>query len=164
MDSNPEALTGLHHIGISVQDVNRSVAFWSAFLGVQSKWRRRLDGPYLGDLTGYQGIEIEAAFIELPNGTLLEILEYQTEAKVPNPETTANPGNVHICLGTDDIAAVWERAIRAGARPVSPGPVAITTGPNEGTVACYLRDPDGITIELFQLPTPEEPTGCWSPR
>ena len=40
-----------------------------------------------------------------------------------------------------------------GARPVSEAPITITSGPNIGACAAYLRDPDGITIELFEVPS-----------
>jgi hypothetical protein len=38
---------------------------------------------------------------------------------------------------------------RLGVEFCSP-PVAITAGANRGGFTCYLRDPDGITLELFQ--------------
>ena len=31
-------------------------------------------------------------------------------------------------------------------------PVMIDCGPNKGAKVAYLRDPDGITVELFQKP------------
>ncbi len=140
----------VHHIGITVRDVGRSLGFWRSFLGVEPRWRRVLDAPYLGLVTGYPGVEVDAAVIDLPGGQILEILNYLVDDKTPNPPETANPGNVHICVETEDIDASWERAVRSGAAPISPGPVEITHGPNKGVKACYLRDPDGITVELFQ--------------
>lgn len=147
-------LRRLHHLGVTVADVGRSAAFWSAFLGVEPRWRRVLDGEYLGGITGYRGIHLDAAVIDLPggDGAVLEILEYLIPDKHPNPPDTANPGNVHICLAVDDIGAMRERALACGAVPVSPGPVEVTVGPNAGARACYLRDPDGITLELLQPP------------
>ena len=142
-------LRRVHHIGITVRDVGRSLEFWRSFLGIEPRWRQILDAPYLGRVTGYPGVEIDAAVIELPGGVILEILDYQVDGKAPNSPATANPGNVHICIETDDIDAMWERAVDSGATPVSPGPVEITAGPNTGVRACYLRDPDGITLELF---------------
>lgn len=140
----------VHHIGITVRDVDRSLGFWESFLGTPPRWRRVLDAPYLGLVTGCPGVSMNAAVIDLPGGQVLEILDYRVDGKAPNPPDTANPGNVHICVETDDIDALWDRAVAAGAAPVSPGPVLVTEGPNEGVKACYLRDPDGITVELFQ--------------
>ncbi len=150
-------LSRMHHIGITVTDVDRTLAFWGEFLGEEAKWHRILDGEYLGTITGYRGIHIDGAMIELPSGLILEALNYLTDDRTPNPPETANPGNVHICIETDDIDLAWQRAIDAGAVPTSPGPTPITVGPNTGARAGYLRDPDGITLELFQLP-PEATT------
>lgn len=144
----------VQHIGMSVRDVSRTVEFWRRFAGVEPAWEKVLDGPYLGDVTGYPGVHLDAAMIELPGGTWLEILDYRVADKEPNDMSTANPGNVHLCLRVGDIDAVWDRAMAAGATAISPGPVEVSEGPNRGAKACYLREPDGITIELFQ-PRPE---------
>jgi hypothetical protein len=98
-------------------------------------------------------VSIEAAFVDLPGGVILELLEYRVDSRERNPEATANPGNVHLCLLVDDARAWWERAVELGARPVVPeGPVDIDAGPNRGARAAYLRIHDGITLELFQPP------------
>ena len=133
--------TGVHHIGMSVADLDAALAFWEPFLGV----------PYLGRHVGYPGIAIRAAFIDLPGGNTLELLDYQEPGKAQNAEATANPGNVHLCLAVGDADDVWRQAVACGARPiVAEGPVLIDAGPNEGAKAAYLRIHDGITLELFQ--------------
>lgn len=146
----------LYHIGISVHDVERSVQFWRRLTGAEPLWRKVLDGSYLADVTGYPGIAIDAAMIELPDGPCLEILDYRVSRKTPNDMSTANPGNVHLCFRVTDIVVSWNRALDAGATPISPGPVPITEGPNCGASACYMRDPDGVTIEFFE-PAPRDP-------
>ncbi len=147
--------SGLHHIGMSIADLETALAFWESFLGAPARWRTTLDRPYLGRVVGYPGIAIRAAFVDLPGGNTLELLDYQLPHKQPNPEATANPGNVHLCLRVDDAAIAWRRAVDAGARPVDPdGPVNIDGGPNKGARAAYLRIHDGITLELFQPPKP----------
>ena len=148
----PPELEAIHHIGITVESVETTLAFWKSFLGVEPRWRQILDGPYLPDVTGYPGINLDASFIDLPGGIVLEILDYQVADKSPNDMATANPGNVHICFRVNDIDSAWQRAMDSGATPTSPGPVEVTIGPNQGAKACYLRDPNGITIELFQPP------------
>lgn len=147
-----ESIGVVQHIGMSVLDVGRTVEFWRRFAGVEPAWRKVLDRPYLGEITGYRGVHLDAAMIELPGGTWLEILDYRSD-KTPNDMSTANPGNVHLCLRVSDIDAVWDRAMAAGATAISPGPVDVSDGPNRGAKACYLREPDGITIELFQPPS-----------
>ena len=143
----------VHHVGMSVADLDAALDFWRRFLGIEPRWRTTLDRPYLGRHVGYPGVRIDAAFVDLPGGIVLELLDYDVDGKEPNSDATANPGNVHLCLLVDDCGAAWERAVAAGARPVVPeGPVDVDGGPNRGARAAYLRIHDGISLELFQPP------------
>ena len=142
--------TAVHHVGMSVASLDDALAFWEAFIGVPARWRTVLDRPYLGRHVGYPGIRIAAAFVDLPGGGTLELLDYRA-ARQALPDATANPGNVHLCLEVEDAAAAWRHAVACGARPVVPeGPVDIDGGPNLGAKVAYLRIHDGITLEIFQ--------------
>jgi catechol 2,3-dioxygenase-like lactoylglutathione lyase family enzyme len=143
----------VHHVGMSVASIDAALAFWEPFLGVPARWRTMLDRPYLGEHVGIPGVAITAAFIDLPGGAILELLDYQVPGKSTNPDATANPGNVHLCLAVEDALTAWHHAVACGARPVRPdGPVEVDGGPNKGARAAYLRIHDGITLELFQRP------------
>ena len=91
------------------------MAFWTEVLDVEPLWVRLLDGTYLGDITGYDGIHLEAAMLPLPGGGRLEIVQYLLDDRAVNSDATANVGNVHICLQTDDIDEQFRRAVAAGA-------------------------------------------------
>lgn len=145
----------LIHIGMTVSDLQASLKFWRDFLGIEPVWTRVLDGEYLADVTGYPGVSLDAAILKLTDGTMLELLHYRDEQTSQNDMGTANPGNVHIALRVDDIDAAWQRVIAAGGSPRSPEPTLVTSGPNTGARAGYVRDLDGISLELFQSP-PEE--------
>lgn len=143
-------LEGMHHVGCSVADLERSVAFWERLLGVEARFRGRLDRPYLGQSVGYPGVAIEAAMIDLPGGGMLELLDYEVPKSV-NPAERANPGNVHLCLRVSDADAAWRAAVDAGARPTrAEGPVQVDAGPNRGARVAYFHDPDGISFEIYQ--------------
>ncbi|MBV8080695.1 MAG: VOC family protein [Actinobacteria bacterium] len=149
----PHTATRVHHVGMSVANLDDALAFWRQFLGVEPKWRTTLDRPYLSTHLGYSNLSIDAAFLDLPGGIVLELLDYQLDGKVQNSDATANPGNVHLCLEVDDARAAWDRAVAAGATPVVPeGPIEVDGGPNRGARASYLRIHDGISIEFFQPP------------
>lgn len=139
---------------MTVSDLSAALDFWQRFLPVQVRWRTTLDRPYLGRNVGYPGVRIDAAFVDFPDGTVLELLDYQDVERTPIPEQSANPGHNHFCLAVDDIDAACERAIAAGARMVYPdGPQEIDGGPNRGARAVYLRiPPDDASVELFQPP------------
>ncbi|MCB1500309.1 MAG: VOC family protein [Bauldia sp.] len=148
-------ITRTHHVGMSVADIEAALGFWEKLLGHPARWRTVLDKPYLARHVGYPGIVIDAAFIDLPGGTVLELLQYRTDDKAALPDATANPGNVHICLAVEDCGVAWRRAVELGARPIVPeGPVEVTHGPNAGARVAYLRVHDGITLEFYQAPAP----------
>ncbi len=156
-DSSLPALTAtrVHHIGMSVASLDRALAFWEPFLGAKARWRMLLERHYLGRHVGYPGVKIDAAFVDLPGGAILELLDYRVEGKRQGDEGTANPGNVHICINVEDTRSAWKRAVALGARAVVPdGPVEVDAGPNKGAVVAYLRVHDGITLELYQ-PAPK---------
>ncbi len=48
--------------------------------------------------------------------------------------------------------AAHAHAVDCGATPVSHRPIDVAAGPRAGTRLAYLRDPDGVTIELVQEP------------
>ncbi|MDX6580187.1 MAG: hypothetical protein QOJ47_1736 [Gaiellales bacterium] len=142
---------GIHHSGISVGDLDVALAFWESFLGTKARFRGRLDRPYLAASVGYPGVAIDAALIDLPDGRMIELLDYQVEGRERQPDDSFHPGHTHTCLTVSDCNEAWRRAVGAGAIPRNPdGPVAVDAGPNKGALVCYLRLPDGNSLELFQ--------------
>jgi catechol 2,3-dioxygenase-like lactoylglutathione lyase family enzyme len=141
----------LDHVGFAVSDLDRSSQFYTALLGEEPFLRKIWDVPYLGEFVGYPGATLDAAFWHLPNGVVLELLQYLD----PSPGTvdmeTYNAGNAHLCLQTDDLAAEFQRLADITVFRCD-HPVDIPFGPYKGGRVAYFRDPDGITIELIQLP------------
>jgi catechol 2,3-dioxygenase-like lactoylglutathione lyase family enzyme len=146
-----DIVLGIHHSGISVGDLDTALAFWEQFLGTKARFRGRLDRPYLARSVGYPGVAIEAALIDLPDGRMVELLDYQVEGRERQPDDSFHPGHTHTCLAVSDCDEAWRRAVGAGAIPRSPeGPVEVDSGPNKGARVCYLRLPDGNSLELYQ--------------
>lgn len=149
-ETRASALCTVHHVGVSVADLERSIAFWQRLLGTSPRNRQLLDGPMVGVLVGYEGVRIDSCWFDLPGGTALELLQYLDRPEPPYEEGTAHPGNVHLCLEVDDMAEAHAHAVACGARPVSPEPIRVAHGPRAGTEVAYLRNPDGVTIELHR--------------
>ncbi len=133
----------LQHVGISVSDIDAAVRFWTAFLGRPPRARARLDRPYLSTIVGYKEVAIEAAFFAIAPDTELEILQYQDIDWDLNPEASANPGHMHLCLAVTDIRAAYEDAIRAGARSVSGSPVRIDGRAQRGRMGAISTSTTG---------------------
>jgi catechol 2,3-dioxygenase-like lactoylglutathione lyase family enzyme len=143
----------IHHLGLTVADIERSIRFYRDVLGLILVRRRSTDADYIGRQTGFPGVRLEAAsFKATPESRQsIEIVQYASHAGPPADPATNRAGNAHICLQVDDLAAAHESLLTRGVAFKTP-PVAITSGPNQGGLVVYLLDPDGFTIELFQPP------------
>ena len=144
-------ILALDHVGFAVTDLDRSIPFYSRLLELEPVLRKTWDVEYVGEVVGYPGVVMEAAFWRLPGGTTLELLEYKDPKPGRVDMETFNAGNAHLCLVTDDMARDFER-LDGQADFRSREAVKIPWGPYAGGAACYLRDPDGISIELIELP------------
>jgi catechol 2,3-dioxygenase-like lactoylglutathione lyase family enzyme len=142
----------VHHVGVTVADMDRAVAFWTTLVEAPARNRRVLQGPQLGTMVGYPGIHIESCWIDLPGGIELELLRYVDRDDPPYDPGTAHPGNVHVCLRVADMDSAHAHAVACGAVPVSERPIDVAAGPKAGSRLAYLRAPDGVTIELVQDP------------
>jgi catechol 2,3-dioxygenase-like lactoylglutathione lyase family enzyme len=143
--------TALDHVGFAVSSLDRSVTFYTELLGEGPVLRKVWDVEYVGRIVGYPGVKLDCAFWRLPGGTILELIEYLDPEPGRVDMETYNAGNAHLCLVTEDLHADYER-LRDMAEFRNPEPVQIPWGPYEGGWAAYLRDPDGISIELLQEP------------
>ena len=142
----------IHHTGYTVSDLDRSVAFYRDLLGCEVIATQEKEGGYLAAIVGYPDAHVRMAHLRLPGGDhVIELFEYLAP---PGGSADVEPRNVgasHLCFVTDDLAGLHERLLTAGVSLVS-APVEVDTGINAGGYGLYLRDPDGIMVELFQPP------------
>ena len=146
-------LTGTFHFSFTVSDMSRTVAFYRDVLGLEVRVEYDGVAPYLSDIVGYPNTHLGIVFIRLPGTTVeVELIEYKHPRGETRPLETRDTGNAHICFYVDDIEATYADWRARGIHIVSPRPVEITSGPNKGAKGFYFRDPDGISLELFQRP------------
>src|SRR5262249_36879548 len=152
-----------HHTSFTVANLERSLAFFRDVLGLEVLGTREIRDEYFGRIVGLPGSVVKAAMIRLPGGHHhLELFEYvqpraqESLAARPTPRR-CDPGSCHLALLTSDLPALYEKLVASGVHFLS-APVLVTAGPNRGGQGAYLRDPNGILIELFQPPpAPEKP-------
>ncbi len=145
-------VVGAHHTSFTVAEIDRSIGFLRDQLGLELLYRREVRAEYFAQIVGLPGCVVVAALLRIPGTTHhVELFEYESPRGEPVRPRPCDPGSSHLSLLVDDLPALYERLVAGGAQFVSP-PVLVASGPNRGGYGVYLRDPNGILIELFQAP------------
>jgi catechol 2,3-dioxygenase-like lactoylglutathione lyase family enzyme len=142
---------GCDHIGIQVRDVESSARFYEEALGFEQVERWTLSHPYVQRVVGYYpDVTLEIALLAIPDSSVfLEIVEYRGVDRAAIDPATANPGTGHFCLFVDDLDDFHAKLTAKGVEFVS-GVETPTWGPNKGGRLVYMKDPDGIRVELVE--------------
>ena len=145
------SITNAHHTSFSVNDMQESLAFYRELLGFEVvNERPAVTDAYFREIVGFPDAVVYAVLLRIP-GTdhLLELLEYKHPSGVAQNLSPNNPGSSHIAYIVDDLLAMVPDLVEAGVEFISE-PVALDAGPNSGGWALYMKDPNGIVVELFQ--------------
>jgi catechol 2,3-dioxygenase-like lactoylglutathione lyase family enzyme len=143
------------HTGITVSNLERSLAFWRDVLGFELSHSAHQKGELAKEITGVEGAEIKLAVLRAPGGHKIELLEYL--APPDRKHANLRPcdvGSVHVALLVEDLDAVLAH-IAASCWEAAGKPQTLASGPNAGKRVVYVRDPDGTTIEFMELPKSE---------
>ena len=149
--NKPFKILAADHTGITVSDLERSLAFWRDVLGFEFSHRTHQTGTLASEITGVPSAELSLAVLKAP-GHKIELLQYHAPADRKFTDfRPCDVGAAHVALTVDDLDAVIERIAAAGWKAAGT-PQTLTTGPNAGKRVLYVRDPDGTTIEFMQPP------------
>ena len=147
------------HTGITVSNLERSLAFWRDVLGFEFSHTAHQKGELAKEITGVEGAEIKLAVLKTPGGHKIELLEYLAPAgRKRGNLRPCDVGSVHVALLVEDLNAALDRIVVSGWKAAGQ-PQILTNGPNAGKRVVYVRDPNGTTIELMQIAKPGSSAG-----
>src|SRR4051812_28047228 len=145
-------MKGLHHVGITVKDLDASIRFYHDVLGLRfsnepSPW---FDSPELGPAVGVPGAALRQVSLALGD-TTLELLEYRSPPSgTKKPLPSNDIGASHVAFVVDDIVATKAELEAKGIEFYSDVNVV-----DEGVLAgwrwVYFEDPDGYPLELVEV-------------
>lgn len=149
---------GILHGGVTVSDMDASLAFYRDGLGLSLEVDAIRDTPYLHETLDLPFSAIRYVLLSIPGapGSFVELLEYRGTERMPAAARPCDPGSGHLCLRVRDASAAYTQMVGLGYRARSAGPVDVDSGVNTGGRIFYLADPDGYWIELLERP-PDAP-------
>lgn len=129
---------GLHHLGIRVTDLRRSVEFYRALGAVPITEPLEVDGRTLRTPGTARMV-----LLSFPAGNGVELFEFPDPPAPPDPAARVP----HLGIEVTDVDDVLARAEAAGGKRLWRNPA------QWGSVrVIYLRDPDGTVLELLDAP------------
>ena len=149
-------MTAVHHVGITVSDIERSLDFYADLLGGErlGPWRR--SGPRIDAVTGYPGVVVHQAFVRAQEGaTMVELLQYENGSTTVLDPDNGCVGAAHVAItvtGLDQIlAGLRERGVEQVSEPI------VASEPMAGHRCVYVLDPDRVRVELVEPPAAGSP-------
>ncbi len=141
------------HIGITVRDMDKALAFYQGVLGMEKLGEATFAGPEASRLTHIPGTVLRAAYLRGGKGIkgppleLLHFVQPGSGEGTPYPQLN-HPGITEIAFWVDDIEQVTADLMVRGVEFYSRPQLFEFAGSKAKAV--YFLDPDGTTLELLQ--------------
>jgi lactoylglutathione lyase len=140
-------IKAIHHSGIGVHDMEASLKFYCDQLGLEKGEDVEVEGPLVGEIVGLPpDAKVRIVHLKVCDGQELELFQYMkpSASKFPQDFLQSDGGVIHVALIVDDLMEIYERlkaeGVKFNSKPYNLG----------GGLCVYMRDPDGITVELMQ--------------
>lgn len=135
-----------HHVAISVKDLDRALKFYRDLLGFEVDWERdHYGGDQMSRVVGLSGADAQVVMLK-GFGTRLELFKYYSpEGEETGSKRQCDFGLTHFALSVKEIQGLYERLSEAGVQFNCP-----PQNLRPGVWVTYMRDPEGVTIELVE--------------
>lgn len=145
-------MTAIHHTGLVVSDLDRSIAFYEDHFGAELELRTRASGADVATLHGLEGeADFTIAMLRLGDGRL-ELFEFHAPTDGQELAVRAcDIASFHVAITVEDIRARYRQLSELGVE-FTREPLSLGEGDLGDFAVAFCADPDGNRIELVQLP------------
>jgi catechol 2,3-dioxygenase-like lactoylglutathione lyase family enzyme len=152
----PVGVTAVQAVGITVADMDRSVAFYTGVLTFEKVADREVSGPAFDRLVGVTGARARVVTLRLGD-EYLELTDYlEPEGRTAPSDWRSNDRWFqHVAIIVRDMDSAFARLQAAGVRHASAGGPQTLPAWNRnagGIRAFYFRDPDDHPLEILWFP------------
>jgi catechol 2,3-dioxygenase-like lactoylglutathione lyase family enzyme len=139
-------ILGLNHIGLSVENLESAVKFYTEVMGMDIDYRAYHEGRAISDVVGVVDAVIDICVVKKGN-CAIELIEYNKRRPVPEYYKPQNePGLVHISFEVSNVDEEYEKIRSFGYEAYSDPMVTRENGPK----ICYVKGPDNVIFELYE--------------
>jgi catechol 2,3-dioxygenase-like lactoylglutathione lyase family enzyme len=150
-----QAVGRVDSVGITVSDMDESLAFYTGVLGFERDDGREVTGEPWERLFGVFGLRLRIERLRLGEEHV-ELMEFATPRGRPIPVDSRSNDLwfQHVAIIVSDMDRAYAQLRRHGVRHASTAPQRLPDwNPNAGGIqAFYFQDPDGNHLEILQFP------------
>ncbi|GGM71809.1 catechol 2,3-dioxygenase-like lactoylglutathione lyase family enzyme [Halarchaeum rubridurum] len=144
MSDDDDTTPSAHHYGITVSDLDESLAFYRDVLGLDVISEFSVGGEAFAEGVGVDGASAEFAHLDA-GGTRVELVSYDPEGADRRGGMVNDTGAIHLGLSVPDVEAFHE-SLSDDVETVADGPRTTASG----TTILFVRDPDGTPVEILE--------------
>ena len=144
----------IYHVGLTVSDLERSIAFYRDVLGLEFQGEIFMEGEETDKMFRRVNCKARVAYlngskaVEAPPVELIQFVNNEVK-KVPSDLFTTSISEV--CFYTDDIDSAYKHLVDNNVECLSESQYFDFRADGFGeSRAFYFRDPDGIILEMMQ--------------
>lgn len=143
------------HIGITVPDIEKAVAFYQEVMGWYilmepskvNEEKQSAIGQMCIDVFGEGWKEFQIAHMATSDGIGIELFSFPNGVKEVKEFDPFRTGLFHFCIQDPDIEGLVEKIVQAGGKQRMP---IRAYYPNEKPFKmCYVEDPFGVVFEIY---------------
>lgn len=137
----------IRHIGIVVNDLQRSIFFYRDLLRLKVQKDNREKGSYIDKILGVRSVDVRTVKLSSNDGTLIELLYYSPAVRRKKTKAVNDIGYSHIAFSIDNLDEEYEKLKKQGINFISSPQVS----PDNYAKVAFCKDPDGNFIELVEV-------------
>ncbi len=147
-------LKEIMHVGITVRDIDKSIAFYRDVLGLTFQGELVMQGKETDLLFGRENCKVRVAYLNGNDNRMappVELIQFVGEEADRADSDLSKTSISEICFKVKDIDEEYKMLIKHGVECLSKPQYFDFTDYGFGkSKALYFKDPDGIILELMQ--------------
>jgi catechol 2,3-dioxygenase-like lactoylglutathione lyase family enzyme len=140
------------HVGITVRDIEKSLAFYRDALGLNVIMDEIISSPGLDSAVEKTDATIRAVVLADEAMNMIELIEWQShqpKERPPEHLKYISTGLVEICLSVPDLEACVKDLEKKGYKNRTP--IWHLEAMGREIPVTHVEDPDGVQVELVQI-------------
>ena len=143
-------IKSVDHFSFTVSNIETALHFFRDQLGLRATPVMEVANENVQKIVGFPDALLRISIVQIPGGSNLELIQYVQPKGALVDSKSCNPGAAHIAFEVENIQSLYQDLSAKGIQFIHT-PVWAPGNDGKGSWGvCYLKGPDGITVELVE--------------